>query len=683
MRLITDYPWFMGVLCLLAGIAYALLLYWLPLSKQRPRHYIWASLLRALTVSIVAYLLLSPLIRQQQHEKERPIILMAQDNSQSIVLCKDSTYYRNDYAHDIDALVERLASRYDVHSYTFDHQLSPATSPSYDGTSTNITHATTQLLQKYEGQNIGALILSSDGLFNAGQNPTTTEPLPYPVFTIALGDTARRRDAAVTHLRHNRTAYLDNVFPLEITTLASDLQGRSQQLTVRHKGKTIFAETLAYSGPYEHKQTTVSIGADEAGLQSYTVTLSPLGDEVSKQNNTKTFTIEIIDGHQKIAIIAAAPHPDVAALRRSLLDNKNYEVDCFTGNQYKEARHNWKTDYDLIILHNLPQKGSPLDIDIANLSSILVVGSQTDLTAFNALNLGVQIATNIDKQTEATASFNRHFINFDYEYGANIEQMPPLAVPFGDYKVSEHTATLLYATIGNITTEQPVIALSQKQGIRHTMIFGEGLWRWRLYDYLENNNHTAFDQLIEQTATYTSLQTQQDRFRVDCNRVYGSNEPVIFEAELYNDNFELTNQPTAKITINNEEYVFEPHGNRYRLNIGMQDTGHYTYHATVLMGDKQYSARGQFVIENSNMEGSILVANHSPLNTLSQQTGGQMFYPSQLKELEEALLQRDDIKTIIYSHTSYRELLNLPLIFIIIIILLSAEWVIRKYNGEL
>ena len=59
-----------------------------------------------------------------------------------------------------------------------------------------------------------------------------------------------------------------------------------------------------------------------------------------------------------------------------------------------------------------------------------------------------------------------------------------------------------------------------------------------------------------------------------------------------------------------------------------------------------------------------------------------MLYPDQLDQLPQLLAERDDLKSIVYTHTRYTELLNLPLLFILIVLLLAAEWAIRKLKGE-
>lgn len=687
MHLITDYPWYFILFCLLAGAVYAALLYWLPRRKEplERKLAIGLTALRFLVVSIIAYLLLAPLVKHQRNEQEKPIILVAQDNSRSVVMTEDSSFYQSEYATEMNRLINTLGKDYDVHPFLYGSSIQTGDAPDYKERATDISQVLLDLEQRYKNRNVGALILSGDGIFNAGQNPSTLPPLPYPIYTVALGDTTLRRDAAIVSLRFNRLAYLGNQFPVEAIVRATSLDGQRQRLTVRHKGREVFSQTIDYQGADFSTSLPIVLNADEAGLQAYTVTLSLSQGETSTKNNTRTFTIEVIDGHQKIALLAATPHPDIAALRQSIEKNQNYEVETFVGSEWQQGTHHWDKDYDLLILHNLPQRGVPFDINLSKMPVFFVVGSQTDLSRFNAFHAGVEIVSKLEKQSEATAAFNKNFANFtiDASVSAVLEQLPPLSAPFGDYKVAGNTASLFNAKIGGIVSEQPLLAFSQQQGIRRAFLFGEGLWRWRLHDYLDNGSHEAFSQIIDKILIYTSLQVNRERFRVDAKSVYSDNEAVIIDAELYDDNFEPTNQPDAELSLNGAQYTFAKSGSGYRLNLGLLDTGIHRYVASVVYGGQKHTTSGRFVVEGVNLEESSLVARHALLNTLSQRSGGVLLYPSQLNQLPEILHQRDDIKPVIYSHTSYDELFNLPLILILILLLLTTEWVLRKYNGEL
>ena len=84
-------------------------------------------------------------------------------------------------------------------------------------------------------------------------------------------------------------------------------------------------------------------------------------------------------------------------------------------------------------------------------------------------------------------------------------------------------------------------------------------------------------------------------------------------------------------------------------------------------------------MEALHLEQANLTANHTLLKTISSITGGKMFYPDQLSSLNAEL---QTLKPVIYTHTRFSEMLNLLWVIILIILLLSLEWVLRKYHGE-
>src|SRR5207244_30183 len=94
-QLITEKPLWFILLCLLLGAAYAFVLYGndTSLNEVHPWLKKMMAVLRFLLVSLLAFLLLSPLIKNISYEKEKPIVIIAQDNSESIVVNKDSAFY--------------------------------------------------------------------------------------------------------------------------------------------------------------------------------------------------------------------------------------------------------------------------------------------------------------------------------------------------------------------------------------------------------------------------------------------------------------------------------------------------------------------------------------------------------------------------------------------------------------
>lgn len=711
MSLIIDYPWYFTVLCLLLGAAYAYVLYYLRLRRKAKEGKsaeteppfgkmmtLALAALRCLAVAMIAFLLLSPLIKRESSRKEKPIVVIAYDNSKSLDYSPDSAYYHGDFAETMQGVVDKLSADYDVQLYTYGSDVTSLdrdSLPSYAEKSTDISMLLSDIRNRYFHRNVGAVVITGDGIFNSGINPLgESTSLPYPVYTIAMGDTTVRRDASIANVRFNRIAYLNNKFPMDITVNATRMRGESSTLTVSRDGRTLFSKQINYTDDHFTCMESILLDADRAGLHNYVVTIAPLSDEQTTRNNHRVIPIEIIDGHQKIAIVAAAPHPDIAALRQAIESNSNYEAETFLAKDF----HNDARDYSLVILHQLPSKAPEAAINLEKLLEtgtpvLFVIGSQTDLARFNSLHTGLEIFSRIDRQNDASALTNANFTYFtlDENIAKRIEQFPPLLSPFGEYKLSGNAQTLFNAKIGNVNSGLPLVSMTQQQERRYSFIAGEGLWRWRLADFQANASHDNFNELIDKIVIFTALRVNKDRFHIEVKNIFGESEPVMFEAQLYNDNYESVNTPDVELAITQQQgdggktqkkYLFNRTASAYSINLGILEPGSYNYTATTHFNGKTYTANGSFLVENLQLEALNLVADHSLMTTLAANNGGEMLDAHDAERLPELLKQRDDIKTVIYGETRYSDMLNLPLVFIIIVLLLAAEWVLRKLQGE-
>lgn len=703
MTVIIDFPWYFVILCLLLGVAYALLLYWLGLRRKKEDPpfsrglTIGLSALRCIAVAAIAFLFLAPLVKRQQNRKEKPIVVVAQDNSKSLDYCADSAFYHDQFAADLDALCERLGKDFDVVRYSYGGKVRKLPADDlvpYGDQLTDMGAVVDEVRQHYYHRNVGALVLTGDGIFNQGRNPVgMASELTFPVYTVAMGDTTVRHDAAIADIRFNRIAYLGNNFPIDITVNAAKLKGQHSTLSVSLDGRKLFSKQITFADDLFSTTENVVLEAQKTGVLNFVVEIAPLPSEQNVRNNRRIIPIEVIDGHQKIAIIAAAPHPDVAALRAAIERNQNFEADFFLAKDFSKN----PKDYDLLILHQLPSKTAEAGLDVAALlksevSTLFILGAQTDLARLNALHAGLEVYSRIDRQNEASALFNKDFTFFtiDDDKVQSVSSFPPLLSPFGEYKLDGNGQTLFWAKVGAVNSRMPLVAVTQQQGRRAAFIAGEGLWRWRLADWQNNQSHDNFDQLIDKLVVFTALRVNKEKFRVDMKHLFGQSEAVTIEAQLYNDNYEPVNTPDAELTLKSadgntteKKFFFNRTAGGYALNLGQLPSGNYKYTASTRFNGHTLTSTGSFVVEEQQMEALNLVANHSLLYTMATTTGGQMVDAHNVAQIEELLKQRDDMKTLIYSETRYSDMLNLPLIFILIILLLGVEWFLRKYNGEI
>ena len=154
----------------------------------------------------------------------------------------------------------------------------------------------------------------------------------------------------------------------------------------------------------------------------------------------------------------------------------------------------------------------------------------------------------------------------------------------------------------------------------------------------------------------------------------------------YNESFELINEPDIQLTIKNKAdkaftYTFSKNENAYRLNAGFLPAGEYSYAANVKVGNKNLTYKGTFTIASINVEDMDVTANQQLLFNISKKTGGKLYTPKQLEDLQQELLKNENITSTSYSSYDLNEMINLKWLFGLILLLLSAEWFLRKRNG--
>ena len=680
--------WLLG--CLALGTGYAFLLYGSSNQLSRTiRNSLFA--LRALLIAFMAFLLFAPLAKTITRTVEKPLIIIAQDNSASVLISKTADFNQQSYTDDLKMLERSLSADYDVRTFNFSSEIKNGLDLKFDGALTDISSVFKMIDEQFSNRNIGAVILGSDGIYNDGANPQyESKDLRSPVYTIALGDTVAKRDLLISNVNYNNISYLDNQFQVEVSVEAYQSQGSSTILTVSSKSGIVFSKPLSIASNEFRLTVPLTLLADRKGIQQYTIRLAPISNELSAINNSQTIFVEVIDGKQKVLILANSPHPDITALKQSIEINKNYSVKVALA---PDASNADIEEAGLIILHQLPSiNNNARDIlkQSASKPLLFILGAQSNIPAFSASQSLLGITSKATMQ-EVTAGLRTDFYAFTLSEPnrLRIQNFGPLFAPFGNYGLKGPASILMSQKIGKLATEMPLLAFAEDTQRKIGVLAGEGIWRWRLEDFQEHLNHDAIDELVVKTIQYLSAREDKRKFRVyPSKNAFDENEHIILNAELYNDAFELVNSPDVNISLKSKtgksySYVFSRTTNAYNLDAGVLPAGEYSYTAGTELGKLKHQAEGQFVLSRQQAEFKQSLANHQLLYAMAEQNGGKMVFPAQLKELPVLIRANENVKTVSYEDRKYEELINLKLIFFLIAGVLTLEWFTRKRNGEI
>ena len=645
---------------------------------MRAISYPWIpAILRGLVVFLTALLLLAPVFTISKNDTLKPIVVLLQDNSRSIAnaLGEDST----DYQKNISSLIDQLDNEHKVVTWDFDGNTDSLFR--YDKDVTDITTALNKVQEFYGTQNLGAVVLATDGLYNQGVNPSNQQLSKGSLYAIGIGDTTTQKDIRIARTYANKTVALNNTFEIRADVIADKSRGYNNTIRVTEDGKTLATSTVSINTDNYDRSVSFNIKANKTGLHHYIITAPAQDGELNTTNNRRDVFVEVIDEKKHILIAAYAPHPDIKAIKYALSGLENYEITVRTGNDLPS----FLDEYDILILQQLPGRGYRYNptIQKANKPTWYLLGPQSDNATLTSMKKPAALNINPQSTRYVYPKHNRAFNAFTIP--KNIDEvtakMPPLLIAGGMIKGFPQSQTL-FTDRGNNGT--PLWTLLQGK-TPTAMLAADGLWRWRMYEYKNFGSTEVIDECIRKTIAFLSTSNNKKPFRVTQPKyIWNDQEAIYFNAYVLNANGENVNTPDVTLTIsdssgNEEQFSFERSGSNYQLNIGVRAGGSYMYVAKTQYGGKTHTETGSFHIESIPLELMETGADYAGLYNLAQQNNGAFFTSNQIASVSDSIANNTNIKPVIETNIETVPLIDRKWFFFLILLFAITEWLLRKY----
>ena len=687
-RLLFEHSPFFILLCVVAGLGYAYVLY--------NSHYTWSKrtnqflfALRTVVVFFIAFLLLGPILRLITNEYEKPSWVFLIDNSSSVGEVMDSVAQTR-----LGSALDKTKT--DIESAGYEVKWKDLTGNEIaqikaSATASDLNKGIQNIVHEFEGKNLAGVVLVSDGIYNSGASPLYT-PVRVPIYSVGLGDTTARMDLVLKNVAFNKVAYQGNRFPLKAQVLVQGIENQDVLVTIMKDGKALVNQNKN-TGSKSLVDFDFQLDAVDKGIQRYDISIKPLAQESNLRNNAMSVFIDVVDGKKKIVLIAPAPHPDIKALRAVVEKNSNYEfVVHIPGVAEADAAYLKPGGAELFIFHQAVDQASKTmaifnSIYKGSASILLMIGNQTNLRQLAANKVPIQFEFN-GQWDDVTPIINNEFRDFGFSENTNgvFARYPPVQVPFGKFTYPPKAKVLLYQRIGSVTTDRPLLLTWEEDNQKIAALIGEGLWRWRLSEFADNGNTVMFDDLFSKLVQYLSTLEDKRKFRsFALQNEFSDSEPVVIESQVYNDLFELVYGNTIQLQLRDEQgkvsnysYTTSPGGSRYRMG-GLKE-GVYRFKATTKLNDKTEEVNGQFLVKAQNMEAQNLTADFGLLRKLSSETGGKFYKADALASLAVDV-SKTKAASLIHSDETFNQLINLKWVFFLLLALISAEWFLRKYLG--
>ena len=644
--------------------------------------------LRFISLSILIILLFKPKLLNEIKQVEKPIIVFLQDASSSVLNYPDSTYYKSEFKTLIEKNNKILSEKFDIYNYHFSDSINEGINIDFEGKKTDISYAFEEIVNRFYNRNLAAVVLASDGNYNKGINPFyKTSELNCPIFTMAIGDDTPEPDIQISAVRHNEIAYFDNEFPIQFDILSNFDSDKKHQISIINNGKKIYTENLILKA-----QTPISkeifIEANNEGIQYYDIVINEFDGERNTENNHQKVAIEILNNLQNILILFSNPHPDVAALTTALENGKNYKVSKSLFHEFSEEIE----AYNLIILHQIPdftnRNRNLLDNIIKSETALFFIGGKANKwSEFNKIQEFVEVKTKNTMQ-EVFPIINKDFGPFQLSKKCEkfIQSATPLQAPFADVILKEECSSLFTQKIEGINTNNVLLFFTEKEDKNCAILLAEGLWKWKLFDYQKNESHDNFNELFQSISQYLTLNKDKRKLRLQYPKIIDEGESFHMDAQLYNDNYQLIEDSEMSLVLtdpNEKEFIysFSPLKRKYKTVINNLNKGSYEFKVSSKFKNEYSEQNGTFVVLESKLEQEQKIANWKTLKQLSSNTNGQFIKKDNFDNYSEIISSNIDSNQKVYFNEYLSDLIKQKSIFLLLLLCLFLEWIIRKRLG--
>jgi uncharacterized membrane protein len=692
-------------------------------------------LLQTLLASVLLLMLWHPALSVATLRPQQNIVAVVVDDSASMAIEDVSggigSSTRRAAAVNVlnSGLVDSLKQRFQVRFYRLsDHlerveKLDQLTS---SAPATHIGESLKQVLADAQSLPIGAVVLLSDGADNSGgvdlETISEIRRQRIPVHTIGFGREKMAHDVEISDVQVPARALPDSRLAAEVSFHQHGYASSRAKITVKEGAKVLASRDVTLKGDGVEQTESVLFSAGTAGVKSIEASVDPLPSEENPRNNKVTRLVNVDNRKPRILYLEGEPRWEFKFLRRAVEDDRNIDlVTILRTTQNKIYRQGIANPKELE--EGFPSKVADLfafegvilgSVDAAYLTTnqqellhqfvdrrgggLLFLGGRDALGeggyAKSSLNDLLPVTLPDRKNTfvrasataELTAAGRDSLITrIEEDPEKNVERWKklPYLMNFQDPGQPKPGATVLVDSIPSTGGRAPLL-VTQNFGRGRTAVFATaGSWRWQMLQPVADKSHEMFyTQLLRWLVTATPRRVTGSTPR----QLLADETNVKLRAEVR----DTTYLPSADATV--EAHILGPEGiaesvemrpeplesGVYAADWTAPKAGSYLVEMQARRGTEELGRdvltfrREDGVAENFRAE-----QNRELLEKLSSETGGRYYTPSDAQKLSKEISYSEAGITV----RETRDLWDMPAVFLLLLLLRSSEWLLRRKWG--
>jgi uncharacterized membrane protein len=336
--LLGSWPrWILAALILLAAVGLGLLI-WSQLAEGAPRMRGWRAgvvwLLQFALAALILILLWQPAITVAELKPQQNIIAVLVDDSRSMAIPDSGSTREADAIKALqNGVLADLQKKFQTRVYSFDTHIARVSNPAQiqpTAPATHIGDSLQQVVSETSDLPVGAILLMSDGADNSGGIDRATiaalRSRRVPVHTAGFGAEQIQHDVEIDGATIAPRALADSRMAATLTFHQDGFSGQKATISVRDGNKLLTSRGVTLAGNGKAQSETLLFNAGDAGAKALTVSVTPLPGESNIANNSVTRLVNVQSDKRRILYVEGDPRWEYKFIRRAADDDPIVEI---------------------------------------------------------------------------------------------------------------------------------------------------------------------------------------------------------------------------------------------------------------------------------------------------------------------------------------------------------------------
>ncbi len=298
--------------------------------------------LRALSFLLIVFIILNPALRTETYQEEKRRLALIIDGSWSMNLpsVEDGASriqgVRDFFKNHKDFFGE-LEENFLISYYVFDKSIKAvslnfinANEP--NGTKTDFGEAIKELEKNYNAGELDSVILFSDGADNGAvfKKPSDEflKNIGFPINAVSAASGDIPRDIWIDGVKRSEVAFMRYPLSIDVVIKSKGFKALGLPVTLK-EGENIVSTSEFVIDPNGYNKVEFTLSPISLGRKIYTVSIPVIAGEIIRENNQKSFAIDVVIDKIRVLHVAGSPSWDVRFLRRALKRNPNVDLVSF------------------------------------------------------------------------------------------------------------------------------------------------------------------------------------------------------------------------------------------------------------------------------------------------------------------------------------------------------------------